>query len=207
MGSVKSFQSCLLSCLGLRLSFSVMIHWQLSTFLQQKPLQTGAQTVTFNSGLGWCYLAQVFLSCFLVQCWGSAQPGALGWMSNISTFLSLMIAAGAWCGKEGLCAEHGGSGAAVLVGFGNKAEHAQTVPLPSFRTEILSCFAVGPLDVFPSALALPGFFFFTSCIVSNTSGKSKKSVLFCGDFFDFFFSLNRTRLVEQLESNLILWEF
>lgn len=78
MGSVKSFQSCLLSCLGLRLSVSVMIHWQLSTFLQQKPLQTGAQTVTLNSGLVWYYLAQVILSCFLVQCWGSAQPDASG---------------------------------------------------------------------------------------------------------------------------------
>lgn len=148
MGSVKSFQSCLLSCLGLRLSFSVIIHWQLSTFLQQKPLQTGAQTVTFNSGLGWCYLAQVFLIFFLVQCWGSAQPDALGWMPNISTFLGLIIAADTWCGKEGLCAECEGSRAAVLVGFGNKAEHAQTVPLLSFKTEILPCFPVGPLDMF-----------------------------------------------------------
>lgn len=188
MGSVKSFQSCLLSCLGLRLSFSVMIHWQLSTFLQQKPLQTGAQTVTFNSGLGWCYLAQVFLSCFLVQCWGSAQPDALGWMSNISTFLSLMIAADAWCGKEGLCAEYGGSGAAVLVGFGNKAEHAQTVPLPSFRTEILSCFAVGPLDVFPSALALPGFFFLPAVLWVILLTKSKKCGFFMVIFLIFFFS-------------------
>lgn len=159
MGSVKSFQSCLLSCLGLRLSFSVIIHWQLSTFLQQKPLQTGAQTVTFNSGLGWCYLAQVFLIFFLVQCWGSAQPDALGWMPNISTFLGLIIAADTWCGKEGLCAECEGSRAAVLVGFGNKAEHAQTVPL-SFKTEILPCFPVGPLDMFWSSLGLPGFFLY-----------------------------------------------
>lgn len=69
-------------------------------------------------------------------------------MSNISTFLVLIIAADAWCGKEGLCAECEGSRAAVLVGFGNKGEHAQTVPLASFETEILPCSAVGPLDMF-----------------------------------------------------------
>lgn len=178
MGSVKSFQSCLLSCLGLRLSFSVMIHWQLSTFLQQKPLQARAQTVTFNSGLLWCYLAQVSLTCSLVHCWGSAQPDVLGWMSNSSTFLGL-IAADAWCGRGGLCAECEGSRAAVFVGFGKKAEHAQTVPLASFKTEILPCSVAGPLDIFPSSLGVKFFFFFTRCNVNNTTDKTKKVVLFC----------------------------
>lgn len=158
MGSVKSFQGCLLRCLGLRLSVSVMIHWQLSTFLQQKPLQTGAQTVTFNSGLVWYYLAQVFLSCFLVQCWGSAQPDASGWVFNISAFLGLIIATDAWCGKEGLCAECEGSRAAVPVDFGNEAEHAQTVPLASFKTWILPCSAVGHFNMLWSSLVLAGFF-------------------------------------------------
>lgn len=55
-------------------------------------------------------------------------------MPNISTFSGLIIAMDAWCGKEGLCAECEGSRAAVLVGFGNKAEHAQTVSLASFKT-------------------------------------------------------------------------
>lgn len=37
--------------------------------------------------------------------------------------------------------------------------------------------------------------------------KAKKVCFFVVIFLIFFFSLNRTRLVEQLESNLILWEF
>lgn len=65
-GLCKILSEFLLSCLGLRLSFSVKIHWQLSIFLQQKPLHTEAQTLTFNSGIVQCYLAQVFLICFLV---------------------------------------------------------------------------------------------------------------------------------------------
>lgn len=43
--------------------------------------------------------------------------------------------------------------------------------------------------------------------MSNTTDKKQKNVCFFVVIFLIFFSLNRTRLVEQLESNPILWEF
>lgn len=51
----------------------------------------------------------------------------MGWVSNTSTFLGLIIATDVG-GKEGLCAEWEGSRAAIVrvwhKGVGNKAEHA-----------------------------------------------------------------------------------